>query len=189
MHCRPRAESTSSIHWTCVSSRTQPLSDTWEHQPFLTLITHCTAYRRKVDIHTCLAMSQMVRARGQNSAEEHFPRRVRRSLVVWLSQPAILRLNTQESLRRGWDRAMLLLTCPKFSPTNRHTSKTGAILPGPGRGVSLLLTAGEKGTWYDHQSRTGAQPRSEPQSLKGRSKWQVSTGLVLSLYHPGQSVL
>lgn len=144
MHCRPRVESTSSSHWTCVSSRTQPLSDTWEHQPFLTLTTHCTAYRRKVDTHTCLAMSQMVRARGQNSAEEHFPRRVRRSLVVWLSQPAVLRLNTQESLRRGWDRAMPLLTCPKFSPTNRHTSKTGAFPPGPGRGVSLLFQLGRK---------------------------------------------
>lgn len=28
-----------------------------------------------------------------------------------------------------------------------------------------------------------------PQSLKGRSKWEVGQGLVLSLYSPGQSVM
>lgn len=69
---------------------------------------------------------------GQNSAEDHFLRRVRKSLVVWLSHGAIPRLNTQESLRRGRNRAWLLVICPKFSPISRHTSKSGPLLPGPG---------------------------------------------------------
>lgn len=63
--------------------------------------------------------------RAALKATDHFLGRARKSLVAWLSWPAILRRNTQESLRGGRNREHGLVICPKFSPTDRHTSKRG----------------------------------------------------------------
>lgn len=89
-----------------------------------------------------------------------------------------------KSLRRGRNRVKFLLTCPKFSPTQTGTSKTG---PFPLRLGQEELTAGEKGTWYN-VTREGQWLNLDQGSKKGRKEGSESRIWLFPGHHPEQLV-